>query len=68
MLHRRRGFSEDYLANDLWAFIVDSVIVAIVLWAVTGLWMWLEMSRTRKLGSICLMGGSALFSFLLLVL
>ena len=68
MLHRRRGFGEKYLANDMWALIVDVVIVAILLWAVTGIWMWLGMSQTRKLGSVCLIGGSALFSFLLLIL
>jgi hypothetical protein len=68
MLHRRCRFGESYLANDLWALMVDVVIAAIVLWAATGIWMWLGTSRTRKIGSLCLIGGSALFSFLLLVL
>ena len=68
MLHRRRGYTEEHLANDLWALIVDVVVIAIVVWAITGLWMWFGISRTRKLGSLCLLGGSSLFLFLLYVL
>jgi hypothetical protein len=68
MLHRRHGFSQHYVANDLWAVIVDVVIVAIVVWAATGIYMWFGLSRTRKLGSVCLLGGSALFSILLFIL
>jgi hypothetical protein len=68
MLHRRSGFRQNYLANTLWALSVDAVIVAIVLWAATGIWMWAGMPRTRMLGSVCLMGGSTLFCFLLFVL
>ena len=68
MLHRRHGFREAYLANDLWAWIVDFVIGAIVLWGATGLWMWFELSRTRKWGSVCLIAGSSLFALLLFIL
>lgn len=68
MLHRRHGFAADYLANDLWAVIVDVVIVAIVMWAATGIYLWFGLSQTFKLGSACLLGGSALFLFLLLIL
>lgn len=68
MLHRRRGFNGAYLANDLWAVSVDLVIVAIVLWAVTGIWMWLGLPRTRRFGGLCLAVGSALFLFFLVIL
>jgi hypothetical protein len=68
MLHRRSGFRQDYLANTLWALSVDAVIAAIVLWAATGIWMWAGMPTTRMLGSLCLVGGSALFCFLLFIL
>lgn len=68
MLHRRRGFGDNYLTNTLWALSVNAVIVAILLWAVTGIWMWLGMSKTRKLGSIFLVVGSMLFCLLLIVL
>lgn len=68
MLHRRRGFDQPFLANDTWAVIVDGVIVAILLWAATGLWMWWEMLRTRRLGAWCLVAGAALFAWFLLML
>ncbi|HEX7071261.1 MAG TPA: PepSY-associated TM helix domain-containing protein [Rhodothermales bacterium] len=68
MLHRRRGFQQAYLANDVWAFIVDGVIVAILLWAATGLWLWWEMAKTRRLGAWCLGLGIALFVTFLLTL
>ena len=61
MMHRRRGFGEPFLPNDLWAFVVDGVIVAILGWAATGLWMWWEMARTRRLGAIILLLGLGLF-------
>jgi hypothetical protein len=68
MLHRRGGLGESFLANDLWAILVDVVIVAIALWAGTGIWMWWGLPRTRILGGLCLIGGSTLFLFLLFIL
>ncbi len=66
MLHRRRGYTNTYVANNLWALVVDCVAVAIVVWGLTGLWMWLEMSRTRWLG--CAFLGCGLFIFCLLMM
>jgi hypothetical protein len=68
MLHRRRGYADNYLANTIWAVLVDIVVVAIVLWAVTGLWMWLEMSRTRWLGCAFLASGLIIFCLLMSLL
>lgn len=68
MLHRRRGFNAPYWANDLWGVMVDAVIVAILLWALTGLWMWWETKPTRLPGAACLFFGAALFAFFLAVL
>lgn len=68
MLHRRRGYGQPFLRNDLWAFVVDAVIVSILLWVLTGLWMWWEMARTRWLGALVLGAGVALFVLFLLVL
>ena len=62
-MHRRRGFQQPYLIEDTWAFTVDLVIVAIVFWALSGLWMWWEMKVTRKLGTLCLLCGIGLFAF-----
>lgn len=68
MLHRRRGYAQPYWLNDAWAVIVDAFIVAVVLWALTGLWMWWEMVKTRQLGACCLGLGVAMFAVFLLVL
>lgn len=64
-LHRTRGYKQDYWANDLWALIVDGVIISMVLWGLTGLWMWWELKITRRWGAIALAGGIALFSLFL---
>lgn len=68
MLHRRSGFDKSYVPNDLWALSADAVVGAIVIWAITGIWMWVGMPRTRKLGTLCLAGGSLLFAIFLLIL
>ena len=68
MMHRRRGFQQPFIANDIYAVIVDGVIVAILLWAATGLWMWWEMIRTRKPGAWSLAAGIAFFLLFLLIL
>jgi hypothetical protein len=68
MLHRRRGFQQPFWANDLWGLIVDGVILSILLWAATGLWMWWEMVRTRRLGALFLGAGVAFFLLFLLLL
>ena len=61
MLHRRRGYGRGHLSSWLWGFSVDLVITAIVLWAITGIWMWMGMKRTRKLGSFCFVAGRCAF-------
>ena len=68
MLHRRRGYQHSFWGNDLWALIVDGIILSILVWAATGLWMWWEMARTRRLGALCLGAGVAFFLFFLLTL
>jgi len=64
-MHRRRGYNLKYLSDDLWAITVDLFIVATILWAASGLWMWWELKVTHKWGAICLASGIALFTFFL---
>ncbi len=68
MLHRRRGYQQDYMGNDLWALVVDGVILTILIWAITGIWMWWSMLRTRKPGAWCLVAGVTLFLVFLLIM
>jgi hypothetical protein len=65
-LHRRRGFRSTFLLDDLWGITVDLAIVAMVLWVLSGLWMWWELKVTRKPGAIFMLSGAALFTLFLL--
>lgn len=64
-MHRRRGFQHDYGLEDAWAVSVDLMIVAMVFWGLSGLWMWWELRATRSWGVLCLIAGIALFAFFL---
>jgi len=64
-LHRRRGFQNSPMPDILWATSVDLVIVAMVIWVLSGLWMWWEMKVTRGFGAICLLTGLGLFTLFL---
>ena len=44
---------------------IDLVIVAMVFWVLSGLWMWWEMKMTRLFGALAAVGGLALFLFFL---
>jgi hypothetical protein len=59
--HRRRGFQIDYLTDDIWAFVVDLFIAAMIVWVASGLWMWWEMRLTRRTGAVFAGAGLALF-------
>lgn len=64
-LHRRRGFQSEYFLSDAWSLIVDLVIAAIVLWGITGMWMWWQLKKTRTLGALVFVGGVGVFMFFL---
>jgi hypothetical protein len=64
-MHRRRGYDHDYGAADLWGLTVDVVIVALVFWVLSGLWMWWELKVTRRLGGLFLAGSVLLFALFL---
>jgi hypothetical protein len=67
-MHRRRGYHQPYLLEDLWAFSVDFVIAAMIVWVFSGLWMWWELKVTRLIGALVLLAGIALFALFLSVL
>jgi hypothetical protein len=66
--HRRRGYNTGYLLDTIWAVSVDLVIVALLFWAVSGLWMWWEMKATRRIGAVGTLAGLALFATYLLTI
>jgi hypothetical protein len=66
--HRRRGYATGYRLDTAWAVTVDAVIVAMVFWALSGLWMWWEMKVTRAWGALALLAGIGLFALYLVML
>ena len=66
--HRRRGYATGYGLDTVWAVSVDLVIIAMVFWVLSGLWMWWEMKVTRGLGLACFLGGAGVFALFLLTL
>lgn len=67
-LHRRRGYQQDYLADDAWALSIDVLIVCMIFWVVSGVWMWTKMSSVRRWGGASLVIGCALFVFFLVTI
>jgi hypothetical protein len=67
-IHRRRGFDRDYAADDVWAFLVDAFIAAMIFWVASGLWLWWKMKATRRFGLACALAGLAIFAFYAAVL
>ena len=66
--HHRRGFQQAYAADRAMAWSIDIVIVALVFWALSGLWMWWEMRTTRLWGIAAALAGIGIFAFFALVI
>jgi len=66
--HRRRGYATGYALDTVWAVSVDLVIVAMMFWVLSGLWMWWEMKATRGFGALAVLSGAGLFAVYLLTL
>jgi hypothetical protein len=60
--HRRRGYATGYRLDTAWAATVDAVIIAMMFWALSGLWMWWELKVTRWYGALAFLGGVGLFA------
>lgn len=61
-MHRRRGFKEPYMLDDIWGFTVDAAIVAMIFWCLSGIWLWWEIRTTRFWGTLSLLGGLIIFT------
>lgn len=66
--HFRSGFDQPYLAPRVWGAIVDLVIVGMVFWGLSGIWLWWEIKPARGWGAACALFGSGLFGLLLFAL
>ena len=67
-IHHRSGFQSEEVLEDTWALSVDLVILAMISWVLSGLWMYWEIKAARKWGLVCMLAGIGLFVFMLLVL
>lgn len=61
-MHRRRGFQQPYAVDDAWGLSVDIAMTTMVVWALSGLWLWWELRQTRVGGAICVGAGVVLFA------
>jgi len=64
-LHWLGGYHQDNLISDIWAFILDVVFISIIIWVVTGIYLWWKIRKTRLWGAIAIGGG--VVSFLIFV-
>lgn len=67
-LHFKAGYGRKHLADDAWGFVVDVIIAAIIIWVLSGLWMWWELKTTRKWGAVLAVAGTAIFVFLIIAI
>jgi hypothetical protein len=66
--HHRRTYQQRFAADQLMAVSIDVVVVAMVFWALSGIWMWWEMKATRRWATVCLVSGVGLFAFFVVTL
>lgn len=67
-LHFRHGYEQPFLASRVWALTVDLAIVAMIFWALSGVWMWWEIRPARVWGAACGLLGLGLFGLMLAVI
>ena len=56
-MHARGGFAQDMFLPDAWGVMVDFVMIAILIWIASGIYMWFTLRQTRLWGSLALAGG-----------
>jgi hypothetical protein len=59
--HRRRGYATGYALDTAWAVTVDLTIAGIIVWVVSGVWLWWGMKETRLPGALAAATGAAFF-------
>ena len=63
--HLIGGYAQDSFIADLWAFMIDLTCVAIIIWTLSGIYIWWKIQETRRWGTVALGGG--VISFLIFV-
>lgn len=63
--HFRHGYEHGFMPSTAWAVIVDLVVVALLFWVLSGLWMWWEIKPARAWGAFFGLVGLGVFALLL---
>ena len=61
-LHIRHGWAPQGFLQGLWSLAIDVVCFSILIWMITGIYLWWKIPSTRKWGFLAL--GSGFLSFL----
>lgn len=61
-MHARGGFRQDGWWERSWGVVVDFVALALLVWVVTGLWLWWESRSARAWGALTLALGVLAFT------
>lgn len=67
-MHARGGFQQESFLNDLWAVIVDLFCIAMIVWVITGIYMWWMLKAVRLWGSLTIAAGVVSFILFLSLL
>jgi len=67
-MHARGGFEQDSLLSDAWGVTVDIVCLGMLIWVVSGIYMWWKLRQTRLWGWVALGGGLIAFAVFLVKL
>jgi hypothetical protein len=64
-MHARGGFQQTGFLDDAWAVLVDLTCLGILIWILTGLYMWWKAVSIRRSGWIALISGFIFFAVFL---
>lgn len=67
-LHHRQGYRQVQLLDDTWGFSVDVAIAGMILWVLSGLWMWWGIKLARRWGLVAILVGFVLFGFFIITI
>lgn len=67
-MHTRGGYDLDGFWDSVWAVFVDVLCVGLILWIVSGLYMWWGLPSARRWGWIALGAGCVCFTVIIATL
>jgi hypothetical protein len=67
-MHGRGGFEQEGILNTAWGAMVDVACFGMLLWVLTGLYMWWSLPGLRKWGWVAFLGGVCSFALFMMKL